>query len=125
MTFDKHMSLVMAMYMLGKIAVYADDVNGALVNFNNAVMLIHERGDLTIERHRRALGYCLLARGMVYCKLKSFERAEEDLTGAAAVLPSHKFPVIYELRAEAREQLGRIDAAREDEEKAAELWEKG
>ncbi|CCW63577.1 unnamed protein product [Phytomonas sp. EM1] len=122
--FDKLMALTMAMYTRSKIQVYEDDPAGALKSLTAAMSFISNGADLSKERHRKALGAVLVARGMVYCKLKSFERADDDLTRALAFVKADRSPTLFQLRAEAREALGRIDEARADEEKAAEIWEK-
>ncbi|CCW71379.1 unnamed protein product [Phytomonas sp. Hart1] len=122
--FDKLMALTMAMYTRSKIQVYEDDPAGALKSLTASMSFISGGADMSNERHRKALGAVLVARGMVYCKLKSFERADDDLTRALAFVKSDHSPTLFQLRAEAREALGRIDEARADEEKAAEIWEK-
>ncbi|EPY33695.1 hypothetical protein STCU_02071 [Strigomonas culicis] len=122
--FDKLMALTMAMYTRSKIQVYEDDPAGALKSLTACTNMIAEGADLKLERHRKALGAVLVARGMVYTKLKSFERADDDLTRALAFVKADRSATLFQLRAEAREGLGRIDEARADEERAAEIWEK-
>ncbi|KAG5506308.1 hypothetical protein JIQ42_07926 [Leishmania sp. Namibia] len=121
--FDKLMALTMAMYTRSKIQVYEDDPAGALKSLTASMSFITEGADLKKERHRKALGAVLVARGMIYCKLKSFQRAEDDLTRALAFVKANRSATLYQLRAEAREALGRIDEARADEERAAQIWE--
>ncbi|KAK7194620.1 hypothetical protein NESM_000380600 [Novymonas esmeraldas] len=121
--FDKLMALTMAMYTRSKIQVYEDDPAGALKSLTACMSFISEGGALTKERHRKALGAVLVARGMIYCKLKSYDRADDDLTRALAFVKANRSATLYQLRAEAREALGRIDEAREDEERAAQIWE--
>ena len=65
----------------------------------------------------------LVARGMIYCKLKSYERADDDLTRALSFVKANRSATLFQLRAEAREALGHIDEARADEERAAQIWE--
>lgn len=122
--FDKLMGLTMAMYTRSKIQVYEDDPAGALKSLTACMSFISEGANLKLERHRKALGAVLVARGMVYCKLQSFERADDDLTRALAFIKADRSATLFQLRAEAREALGRIDEARQDEERAAEIWEK-
>lgn len=121
--FDKLMGMVMAMYTRGKIQSYEGDHGGALRSLTSATSLINEGGDMKNKRHRKMLGSTLAARGMTFLKLKSYERAEEDLTQALTFLPPNRSATALQLRAEAREQLGKIEEAREDEERAAQLWE--
>ncbi|ORC86897.1 uncharacterized protein TM35_000251930 [Trypanosoma theileri] len=121
--FDKLMALVMAMYARSKIQVYEDDPAGALKSLTACMGFITEGADLKKERHRKAIGAVLAARGMVYCKLKSFERAEDDLTRALKFVNQKRCATLYQLRAEALEAMGRIEEARLDEERAAEIWE--
>lgn len=123
--FDKLMAITMAMYTRSKIQVYEDDAAGALKSLTAAVNLISEGADLTNERHRKALGAILVARGMVYGRLKSYERSDDDLTRALAFVKANRSATLFQLRAEAREALGRIEEARDDEMKAAEIWEEG
>lgn len=75
------------------------------------------------KRHRKMLGSTLAARGMTLCNMKSYERAEDDLTQALHFLPDNRSATLLQIRAEVRENLGKIEEAREDEERAAELWE--
>lgn len=121
--FDKLMALTMAMYTRSKIQVYEDDASGALKSLTACVNLISEGADMKNERHRKALGAVLVARGMVYCKLKSYERSDDDLTRALAFVKADRSATLFQLRAEAREALGRIEEAREDEMRAAQIWE--
>ncbi|KAH9598430.1 hypothetical protein LSM04_007430 [Trypanosoma melophagium] len=121
--FDKLMALVMAMYARSKIQVYEDDPAGALKSLTACMGFITEGADLKKERHRKAIGAVLAARGMVYCKLKSFERAEDDLTRALSFVNQKRCATLFQLRAEALEAMGRIEDARLDEERAAEIWE--
>ncbi|CAC9458160.1 conserved hypothetical protein [Leishmania infantum JPCM5] len=121
--FDKLMALTMAMYTRSKIQVYEDDPAGALKSLTASMSFITEGADLKKERHRKALGAVLVARGMIHCKLKSFHRADDDLTRALAFVKANRSATLYQLRAEAREALGRIDEARADEERAAQIWE--
>ncbi|KEG07733.1 hypothetical protein DQ04_08951010 [Trypanosoma grayi] len=121
--FDKLMALVMAMYARSKIQVYEDDPGGALKSLTACMSFINEGADLQKERHRKAVGAVLAARGMVYCKLKSYERSEDDLTRALSFVNQKRCATLFQLRAEAREALGRIEDARRDEERAAEIWE--
>lgn len=121
--FDKLMALTMAMYTRSKIQVYEDDPAGALKSLTASMSFISEGADLTKERHRKALGAVLVARGMIYCKLKSFERADDDLTRALSFVKANRSATLFQLRAEAREALGHIDDARADEERAAQIWE--
>jgi tetratricopeptide (TPR) repeat protein len=121
--FDKLMALTMAMYTRSKIQVYEDDPAGALKSLTACMSFITEGADLTKERHRKALGAVLVARGMIYCKLKSFERADDDLTRALSFVKANRSATLFQLRAEAREALGHIDEARADEERAAQIWE--
>ncbi|EPY39821.1 hypothetical protein AGDE_04107 [Angomonas deanei] len=121
--FDKLMALTLSLYTRSKIQVYEDDPAGALKSLTACTNLISEGGNLKLERHRKALGAILVARGMVYTKLKSFARAEDDLTRALAFVKANRSPTLYQLRAEAREGLGKIEEARQDEERAAEIWE--
>ncbi|SCU68029.1 uncharacterized protein TEOVI_000808300 [Trypanosoma equiperdum] len=121
--FDKLMALVMAMYARSKIQVYEDDPAGALKSLTACMSFINEGADLKKERHRKAIGAVLAARGMVYCKLKSYDRAEDDLTRALRFVNQKRCATLFQLRAEAREALGRIEEARLDEERAAEIWE--
>lgn len=123
--FDKLMALTMAMYTRSKIQVYEDDPAGALKSLTACVNLISEGADMKNLRHRKALGAVLVARGMVYCKLKSHERADDDLTRALAFVKAERSATLFQLRAEAREALGRIEEAREDEMRAAQIWEDG
>jgi tetratricopeptide (TPR) repeat protein len=123
--FDKLMAITMALFVRSKIQSYEGDFSAALKSLVGAAGMINEGGNLSIERHRRALGAILAARGMVYLQLKSWERAEDDLTRCLPFLPSERFATIYQLRAEAREQQGKILEAREDELKAADIWEEG
>ena len=60
---------------------------------------------------------------MIYCKLKSYDRADDDLTRCMGFLDVTKSATIFQLRAEAREALGRLEEARQDEEHAATIWE--
>ncbi|KAG8345742.1 hypothetical protein ERJ75_001325000 [Trypanosoma vivax] len=121
--FDKLMALVMAMYARSKIQVYEDDPAGALKSLTACMSFINEGADLKNERHRKAIGAVLAARGMVYCKLKSYERCDDDLTRALTFVNKNRCATLFQLRAEAREALGRIEEARLDEERAAEIWE--
>ncbi|ESS67965.1 hypothetical protein TcG_02218 [Trypanosoma cruzi] len=121
--FDKLMALVMAMYARSKIQVYEDDPAGALKSLTACMGFISEGADLKKERHRKAIGAVLAARGMVYCKLKSYERADDDITRALSFVNQKRCATLFQLRAEAREALGRIEDARLDEERAAEIWE--
>lgn len=121
--FDKLMALTMAMYTRSKIQVYEDDPAGALKSLTASMSFITEGADMKKERHRKALGAVLVARGMIYCKLKSFDRADDDLTRALAFVKANRSATLFQLRAEAREALGRIDEARADEERAAQIWE--
>lgn len=121
--FDKLMALAMCMYTRSKIQVFEDDPAGALKSLTGAMSMITEGADLKLDRHRKAIGAVLAARGMVYCKLKSYERAEEDLTRALSFVNGKRSPTLYQLRAEALEALGRIEEARQDEETAAMIWE--
>lgn len=121
--FDKLMALTMSMYTRSKIQVYEDDPAGALKSLTACMSFITEGADLKKERHRKVLGAVLVARGMVYCKLKSFERADDDLTRALAFVKANRSATLFQLRAEAREALGRIEEARADEEAAARIWE--
>lgn len=122
--YDKLMGLTMALYTRSKIQVYEDDAPGALKSLTACVSMINEGANLKLERHRKALGAVLVARGMVYCKLKSYDRADDDLTRALAFVNANRSATLFQLRAEAREGLGRIEDARADEERAAEIWEK-
>lgn len=121
--FDKLMALTMAMYTRSKIQVYEDDPAGALKSLTACMSFISEGANLSIERHRKALGAVLVARGMVYCKLKSHERAVDDLTRAMSFVQTKRSATLFQLRAEALEGLGRIEEARADEERAALIWE--
>lgn len=121
--FDKLMALTMAMYTRSKIQVYEDDASGALKSLTACVNLISEGADMKNERHRKALGAVLVARGMVYCKLQSHDRADDDLSRALAFVNAKRSATLFQLRAEAREALGRIEEARDDEMRAAEIWE--
>ncbi|KPI87598.1 hypothetical protein ABL78_3307 [Leptomonas seymouri] len=121
--FDKLMALTMAMYTRSKIQVYEDDPAGALKSLTACMSFISEGADLAKERHRKALGAVLVARGMLYCKLKSYERADDDLTRALSFVKANRSATLFQLRAEAREALGHIDEARADEERAAQIWE--
>lgn len=121
--FDKLMALTMAMYTRSKIQVYEDDPAGALKSLTACVNLISEGADMKNLRHRKALGAVLVARGMVYCKLQSYERSDDDLTRALAFVKAERSATLFQLRAEAREALGRIEEAREDEMRAARIWE--
>lgn len=121
--YDKLMGLTMAMYTRSKIQVFEDDAAGALKSLTGAMSFISEGADLKLERHRKAYGSILVARGMVYCKLKSFERSEDDLTRALSFVNPKRCATLYQLRAEAREALGKIEEARHDEELAAMIWE--
>eukprot|EP00796_Vickermania_ingenoplastis_P009514 gene9514-6681_t len=121
--YDKLMAITMAMYTRSKIQVYEDDPAGALKSLTACVNLISEGADMKNPRHRKALGAVLVARGMVYCKLKSFERSEDDLTRALAFVKAERSATLFQLRAEAREALGRVAEARDDEMRAAEIWE--
>ena len=121
--FDKLMALTMAMYTRSKIQVYEDDPAGALKSLTASMSFISEGADLKKERHRKALGAVLVARGMIYCKLKSYERADDDLTRALSFVKANRSATLFQLRAEAREALGHIDEARADEERAAQIWE--
>jgi tetratricopeptide (TPR) repeat protein len=123
--FDKLMAISMALFVRSKIQCKEGDYSAALKSLVGAVGMINEGGNLSIERHRRALGSILSARGMVYLQLKSWERAEDDLTRCMPFMPMHRCATIYQMRAEAREQQGKILEAREDELKAAEIWEEG
>lgn len=121
--FDKHMALVLSLYTRAKIQVIEDDPAGALKSLTGCVGLTNEGSDLKNPRHRKAFGAVLVARGMVHLKLKSYERAEDDLTRALAFVNPKRSATLYQLRAEALEQLGRIEEARQDEETAAMIWE--
>lgn len=121
--FDGVMALTMSLYTRSKIQVYEDDPGGALKSLTGAMATMTEGGNLKLERHRKAYGAVLVARGMVYCKLKSYERADDDLTRALAFVNPNRSATLYQLRAEAREGLGKIEEARQDEETAAMIWE--
>lgn len=121
--FDKLMALTMAMYTRSKIQVYEDDASGALKSLAACVNMISEGADMKNERYRKALGAVLVARGMVYCKLNSYDRADDDLSRALAFVNAKRSATLFQLRAEAREALGRVEEAREDEVRAAEIWE--
>jgi tetratricopeptide (TPR) repeat protein len=123
--YDKLMGISMALFTRSKIQCAESDFPGALKSLVAAAGVINEGGNLSIERHKRALGSILAARGMVYLQLKSWERAEDDLTRCMPFLPSTRCATIYQMRAEAREQQGKILEAREDELHAAGIWEEG
>jgi tetratricopeptide (TPR) repeat protein len=123
--YDRLMALTMSMYTRAKIQVYEDDPGGALKSLTTCMAFFQEGGKLDHPRHRKLMGAVLVARGMVYCKLKSFERAEDDLTRALSFVNPNRSPTLFQLRAEAREALGRLEEARMDEEMAAQIWEKG
>lgn len=123
--FDKLMAISMALFMRSKVQAGEGDFAGALKSLVGAAGMINEGGNLSIDRHKKALGVILAARGMVYLQLKSYERAEDDLTRCIPFMISSKCASIYQARAEAREQLGKILEAREDELRAADIWEEG
>ena len=75
------------------------------------------------HRHRKAMGVVLAARGFVYMSLESPERSVEDLTQCLVYLPAQRCATVYQLRAEVLERLGKLEEARRDEEKAAEIME--
>jgi hypothetical protein len=122
--FDPVMALTLSLYTRSKIQVYQDDPAGALKSLVGAMSALTEGGlNLKLDRHKKMYGALLIARGMVYTKLKSFERADDDLTRALSFVNAARSPTLYQLRAEAREGLGRIEEARQDEEMAAMMWE--
>eukprot|EP00658_Telonema_sp_P-2_P059513 TRINITY_DN4850_c0_g1_i5.p1 TRINITY_DN4850_c0_g1~~TRINITY_DN4850_c0_g1_i5.p1 ORF type:complete len:237 (-),score=59.06 TRINITY_DN4850_c0_g1_i5:17-727(-) len=121
--FDKLMGMVMAMYTRGKIQSYEADNAGALRSLTSCTSLISEGGDMKNKRHRKMLGSTLAARGMVLAQMNSYEKAEDDLTQALHFLPDNRSATLYQIRADVREHLGKIEEARDDEERAAELWE--
>lgn len=124
-TYDKMMGLAMSMYVRGKIQAFEGDVGGSLKSLTACTTIIHEGGDLeSNERHRKMLGAALAARGAVFVKLQSYERANEDFTKALNFVPAQRAASLFQLRAEAREHLGLIEEAREDEERAALIWER-
>ena len=120
---DKLMAMVMALYVRSKIQVYEGDFPGALRSLVAGINMIRESGDLKNTRHRKALGIVLGSRGFVHLKLESPERAVDDLTQSLPFLPAKRCATIFQIRAEALERLGKIDEARQDEEKAAEIME--
>lgn len=123
--FDKLMAIAMALYVRSKIQVMEGDLGGALKSLVSASGLLHEGGGakLHLARYKRALGGILMSRSAVYLKLGSPNRAEDDATRALAIVPKDKCASLYQIRAEAREQLGKLAEAREDEEIAADIWE--
>lgn len=121
--YDKLMALTLSMYTRSKIQVYEDDPAGALKSLTAAMSFLSDGGDMKLERHRKMLGATLAARGMIYCKLKSYDRANDDLTRCMNFLDVQKCATVFQLRAEAREALGRLEEARQDEEQAAQIWE--
>ncbi|CUG91167.1 Hypothetical protein, putative [Bodo saltans] len=122
--FDPTMALTMSLYTRSKIQVYQDDPAAALKSLVGAMSALTEGGlNLKLDRHRKVYGALLIARGMVYTKLKSYERGVDDLTRAMAFVNANRSPTLYQLRAEALEGLGRIEEARQDEESAAMMWE--
>jgi hypothetical protein len=123
--FDKLIAMTMALYLKSKIQCVENDYAGALKSLVGAMGMLNETADMSKDRHRKALGAILSARGMVYLHLESPERAEEDLTRCMAYVPHERFASLYQLRAEAREQQGKLVGAREDELHAAEIWETG
>ncbi len=123
--FDKLMAITLALYVRAKLQCAENDFAGALKSLVGAAGMINEGGNLSLDRHKKALGAILAARGMVYLQLKSWERAEDDLTRCIPFLPTTRCATIYQMRAEAREQLGKLLEAREDELKAADIWEEG
>lgn len=123
--YNKLLGMTMAMYLRSRVQCHEGDYSGALKSLVAGAGMLNDSGDLKDERQRKALGAILSARGMVYLKLRSPERAEHDLTKSMQYLPMNRCATLFQLRADAREQLGKIDEAREDEERAADIWEKG
>ncbi len=121
-TFDKLMAMTSSLYIRSKIQCVEGDFAGALKSLVGASGLLNEAG-VTTPKRKKLLGAILAARGLAYYKLSSPERAEEDLTHCLAYMPRERCATVYQLRAECREALGRLDEAREDEERAADIWE--
>lgn len=120
---DRLMCSCMALYVRSKIQVYESDFPGALRSLVASINMIRESGDLKNARHRKALGVLLASRGFIYLKLESPERSVEDLTQSLPFLPAKRCATVHQLRAEALEKLGKIEEARLDEEKAADIME--
>lgn len=123
--FDKLMAISMALYVRSKIQCMEGDLGGALKSLVSASGMLHEGGGakLSLPRYKRALGGILMSRSAVYLKLGSAARAEEDCTKALTIVPKDRCASLYQIRADAREQLGKLAEAREDEELAADIWE--
>jgi tetratricopeptide (TPR) repeat protein len=123
--FDKLMAIAMALYVRSKIQCMEGDLGGALKSLVAASGMLHEGGGakLALPRYKRALGGVLMARSAVYLKLGSPARAEDDATRALTIVPKQRCASLYQIRADAREQLGKLAEAREDEEIAADIWE--
>lgn len=124
--FDKLMAISMALYVRSKVQCMEGDLGGALKSLVSASGLLHEAGTerLQLPRYKRALGGILMSRSGIYLKLGSPQRAEEDATRALTIVPRDKCASLYQIRADAREQLGMLAEAREDEEAAALIWER-
>eukprot|EP00759_Apiculatamorpha_spiralis_P039202 PhF_6_TR38096/c0_g1_i1/m.56833 len=121
---DKLMANVMAMYMRSKVQVFESDFSGALRSLIAGIGMLRDSGDVTNNpRHRKAMGILLGSRGFVFLKLDSPDRALEDLNNCMPLVPANRAVTLYQLRAEALERLGRIEEARKDEERAAEIVE--
>lgn len=123
--FDKLMAISMSYYTRAKIQVLEKDPSSALKAASTAISMIEEGGKMDKPRHRKMFGLLLAMRGSLYAKLSSFYKAEEDLTRATYYLETKKYASLYQLRAECRERIGRVEEARADEELAAQIWEEG
>ena len=121
--YDRLMATVVALFIRGKIQVYEQDPAAALTSFVGAASMLSESGNMDKPKYKQALGPILMARGMCYLKLQSYKLAEDDFTVALRHLPKHQTASLLMMRAEAREKLGKIDEAREDEVAAATLHE--
>ena len=122
--FDKLLAVALSLFVRSKIQALEGDHTGALKSLVGAAGMIHEGGKLEDPRHRKVLGAVLSCRGMVYAQLKSYERAEDDLTRSLSYLPAERCASVFQVRAECREAMGKLDDARDDEEHAADIWEK-